>query len=526
VLFGDIGVLDEQLKPSSASASKDEGPGSVELLMEDAREVMNQFDPDITVMPSEIKPSQTNWSVKYNPLWEQVSAVYISLLKVPGNNDKCCEGQLTTLRRSESQCVESIPGTLRILHVKIPNIMPTCTQYYVSFEQRAEMARTIFQLILDTEAPFIVIGNLGFQLASLATFLACFQEETNVNLLEQIHVLDVGTQDCVCLFKYEEGQNAYTCTVNIEGNLAVPYCLCIEILWSSGSAPVEGRRRKKVTLTSRHCRYLNLFAKSETDEELRGKIGTCLLRPVVTSRNAGATGVIDLHETLMVVNQGFTLLRAARAQARVTEDGKSLSQEEFKIAHDWLQKEFETNHLSNEGLKERMKDPNLQGREKKKVRNDLRSFFKTWKRQLLGNQSFLMAVLRHGYFEPGQQQELLVAILQEQDMNKIEMITPQQREEYKMKAREARYALKMARKLDALRRNPNSIFSVEDQNLLKDFDNGILERNVRAANKDFNHGIGSHNLTIAEAASYRMLHGPLDEYHGRKRTYEALRLNY
>ena len=95
-----------------------------------------------------------------------------------------------------------------------------------------------------------------------------------------------------------------------------------------------------------------------------------------------------------------------------------------------------------------------------------------------------------------------------------------------MKAREARYVLKMARKLDAMRGNPNSIFSVEDQNLLKDFDKGILEQNVKDANKKFNHGIGANNMTIAEAASYRIVFGPLDTYFGRQKKLEVLRLTY
>ena len=71
------------------------------------------------------------------------------------------------------------------------------------------------------------------------------------------------------------------------------------------------------------------------------------------------------------------------------------------------------------------------------MRKDRRGAFKTWKRSLLGNHAFLMAVLRNGFFDITSQQELMVAVLQEQSNSGGDHPAEHDREERRRDALEA-----------------------------------------------------------------------------------------
>ena len=65
---------------------------------------------------------------------------------------------------------------------------------------------TIFLWLSQEKAPCMVIGNLGFALASCLRFLLQFEEETGIKLNDQLQIIYSQDQELVCMFKYEEGQ--------------------------------------------------------------------------------------------------------------------------------------------------------------------------------------------------------------------------------------------------------------------------------------------------------------------------------
>ena len=109
------------------------------------------------------------------------------------------------------------------------------------------------------------------------------------------------------------------------------------------------------------------------------------------------------------------------------------------------------------------------------MRKDTRGAFKVWKRSLLGNHAFLMAVVRNGLFDTQSQQELMTAVLQEQSNSGDDHPAEHDREERRRKALEARKKLKDARKL-ADRGLPESELSCPQNELLLEFDSGLLEK--------------------------------------------------
>ena len=70
-----------------------------------------------------------------------------------------------------------------------------------------DIAHTIFALLAKEKAPFIVIGNLGFALASCLRFLWQFEEKTGIQLEDQLQIVYSRDQELVCIFKNKEGQS-------------------------------------------------------------------------------------------------------------------------------------------------------------------------------------------------------------------------------------------------------------------------------------------------------------------------------
>ena len=112
-------------------------------------------------------------------------------------------------------------------------------------------------------------------------------------------------------------------------------------------------------------------------------------------------------------------MKKVREQAGVKCNNLPLKKAEFEVAHNWLFDMFKNHFMQNVDLKDRMHHAAqrydvLSRRTKSKLRKDVRGAFKTWKQTLLGNHAFLMAVLRNGLFDTQSQQELMIAVLQEQ----------------------------------------------------------------------------------------------------------------
>ena len=185
-------------------------------------------------------------------------------------------------------------------------------------------------------------------------------------------------------------------------------------------------------------------------------------------------------------------------------DNKSLDKDEFDAAHKWLFEKFKTHFMQNVGLRNR-----IQTQKKSTWRQDTRNAFKTWKRSLLGNQAFLMAVLRNGLFDTQSQQELMTAVLQEQSNSGDDHLAEHNKKELRRNAFEARRKLKDARKL-AYQCIPESQLLCDQNKLLKDLDSGLLERNVLENNKAYGHGEGVKITTQEEAAVFRMSCNALD----------------
>jgi len=183
-----------------------------------------------------------------------------------------------------------------------------------------------------------------------------------------------------------------------------------------------------------------LLSTAENDEVLRGRLATLLLRPVVSSTSEpDPIGVIDVNATIEILDKSFDLLKKARAQAGVKRDNITLSYKEFDVAHKWLFEEFKTHFIENVNLRNRLHSAAaVTRREKKKLRDDTRSAFRVWKRSLLGNHPFLMAVLRNGLFDTQSQQELMTAVLQEESNSCGDHPAEHDREELRRKALEAR----------------------------------------------------------------------------------------
>ena len=198
---------------------------------------------------------------------------------------------------------------------------------------------------------------------------------------------------------------------------------------------------------SRREHYLNLLSTAENDEDLRGRLATLLLRPVVSSTSEpGATGFIDVNATLETLDESFNLLKKARAHAGVERDNKTLSKEEFEVAHKWLFEVFKTHFIQNVDLRTRIVNASVDSvvtrQEKDRLRKDTRGAFKVWKRSLLGNHPFLLAVLRNGLFDTQSQQEFMIAVLQKQSNSGGDHPVEHDREKLRSEALEARKKLK------------------------------------------------------------------------------------
>ena len=329
----------------------------------------------------------------------------------------------------------------------------------------------------------------------------------------------------MCIFKNEEGQSISQ--KELVGN---PECLYIDISWAgSGVAQsTELDDHVDVTSTARNMHYLKLLSIGDDVEELRGarehfRETLCCnvkLRPVVASSSKpDYIGPIDLHATIKTLDKSFNLLRQALARAGVERDGKSLEDKEFKVAHDWLFQTFKDRFIESDDLHDRVHnasvDNPLKKKEKNKLKDATRGAFRSWKRSLVGNYEFLMAVLRNGMFDSQSQQDLMLAVLQERSKHKGEKhLSRREAHELRTKALAARKKLKDARKL-AEQDLPESELSKSQIALLHDLDKGVLEKNMLEMNKEYKHGEGAKIITKEDAAVLRMSCNKLDAYYDR-----------
>ena len=510
LLFADNGYYNEILKGHLSAIARQEPDESVN---EEIKEIADEFEPDIFVAPTLIKTTNTEWQLVADD-WDKACFQYIPLRKANTLLHTAYDGCMTTLHRLTPR--KELQKIMKLFLVRIPKCNQKSTLFYVNQADQADIARTIFDVLTDEQAPCIVIGNLGFALASCVKFLLEFEEETGIKLRDQLQIVCSHDQELVCLFKYEEGQ--YIQQKIFPGD---PWCLWIDIHWtgsvvSQRAAQTGGMRD---TLTSRCKHYLNLLSAADNDENRRVSLVNFLLQPVVSpSSDPDATGVLDVSETLQTLDISFDLLRTARAQAGVGRDNKTLTSNEFSVAHTWLRKFFETHMITNVNLQNRIdnafaNDNTLTRRQKTKLNSDRRGAFNAWKRSLLGNKHFLMAVLRHGLFDSKSQQELLIAVLHEQSNSVDDPPAEHDRKKLRRNALNARKQFKVANKLARemeLGDLQEADLSWRQTELLNMLSSGLLEQTMIENNKAYGHGEGAKVTTTEQAAIFRMSYNSLD----------------
>ena len=196
LLVADASFVDDELKDHLIAGPRQAPDESV---MDEINEVVTEFAPDIYVGPVLIKTENTDWQLVAHH-WEEVSREYIPLQTVRPWLNTAYDGCLTTLRR-----LTPCKSILKLFLVRIPKCKQNSTRYYVNQANRADIAHTIFSLLAKERTPLIVIGHVGFALASCLRFLLQFEEETCIKLKDQLQIVYSSDQELACLFKHEEG---------------------------------------------------------------------------------------------------------------------------------------------------------------------------------------------------------------------------------------------------------------------------------------------------------------------------------
>ena len=162
LFFTDVGFMETKLL---GEIIEDSRHCPDKMTNDDINELVSEVRPDIYVKPHLVKTQETEWLV-VAPDWEEVPpSQYIPLQNTP------YDGCLMTLRRSTSREI-----SLKIFNVRIPECKSS-SSYYVKPQKRPDMACTIFTLLNKEKAPCIVIGNLGFALATCLRGLQQFDEK-------------------------------------------------------------------------------------------------------------------------------------------------------------------------------------------------------------------------------------------------------------------------------------------------------------------------------------------------------------
>ena len=504
LLFTDVGVVEDTLHEHIKDDPR-HFPDPVTL--DDIEELVSEVDPEIYVKPDVVRTQGTRWMMAFSKKadWEEVGIPeYISFPDTP------YDGCLVTVRRS-MPCDK----IMKLFSVRIPECHRH-TPYCLNPKQQADIACTILALLAKEKAPFIVIGNLGFALATCLRCLWLFDKTYHESLEDQLDIVCSADQKLMCIFKHEKGQSIRQ--KDLAGN---PECLGIDISWTaSGVAQsTEPTDHSDITGTSRTEHYLRMLSIGDNFPELfevSKHLDTILfdqikLRPVVSP-----DGTIDVSLTLKTLDDSVGLLKKARAHAGVVSDNTTLDEKEFQVAHNWLYKTFEDRFMENDTLRDRIHGASvekLDKKQKKKLASDTRGAFKSWKRSLVGNTAFLTALLRNGFFDSHSQQGLMLAVLQEQAKRKGEQA--RSKEDSTKLRREAlaeRKKLRAARKL-AMQDIPENKLSKSQIKMLHELNTGVLEANVVAKNIEYGHGDGVTTRTAEDAVYFRWSCNLLDSFH-------------
>ena len=506
LLFIDVGDVESEIKDHIFT---DERLDPDQDTYADLNDVLEEVVPDLYFRSRLIKSQKTEWQYGSYGNWRQESDEGITLQGTP------YQGTMMTWRRP-TLC----HSVMNFFFVRIPECRRE-SMYYVTSTKREDIAFNIFKLLEETTPPFLVIGNFGFGLATLISFLRKFDEATGFSLEARLQIICSVDQKLMALFKNKE--NETIAQRELKGN---PECLCIDISWNGSGIDQSTDRgdQSDATGASRRKEYLKLMAIGDSCEEVRGQsrhFNEILkkhvkLRPVVSSSSKSAyTGAIDIDATLRALDDSFKLLKQARAYAGVYQNKRPLDKKEMGDAIGWLRQRFMNYFMENEVLYNRVQSAAsdaLMGKAKNKLRKDIRGPFKVWLHSLVGNTEFCMAVLRNGYFDSQQQLDLLHAVLQERAEREEEAQLPEhERKALKKAAQAARKAFRDAQKLQA-KGLPDKKLTSPQIELLRDLERNVLYENMIKANKAYKHGEGAEIRTREAAALLRMSCNALQDY--------------
>ena len=455
----------------------------------------------------DISTGDTYWQVWCNPmLWEISQSETIDL--IPDRH-----AVLTTLRRSTS-CGE----TLRVVAIKTLKGTAQSPLFFSPTERR-NVANAIFKLLSKATCPTVVLGNIGFALASCYKHLAEYRSDTEEDMEQKLQIFVTGDQVLMSLFK------PITCApiqVNSLIEADAPkrlmiMCLDTDTPRSSGPHHAEvSQTVEKIpaTLTPRIEHFLNLL-QAPSHEHL----AHVLLFPVVRRQRVcdgvQEVGPVNFSSTLKMLEDAMMLVQRARREAGHDREGTTLSTTEFENALDFLKRIFEESFMENAELKASICDMTERAAElsrptKKRIRDDRRSAFKAWKRQLMGNVHFLHAVMRHGIFQIRDQQDLATALLQAQssvDEHHADDVAGAaklmaNKDTLREEAVKARQQVKRARKLrDAS--NSGTELTQNQKVLCIQLESGELERIRNQKDRAYGHGQSVTNLSLEQAAVMR-----------------------
>jgi hypothetical protein len=357
LLFTDVGVVEDTLHEHIKDDSR-HFPDTVTL--DDIEELVSEVGPEIYVKPDVVRTQGTRWMVSFSKKtdWEEVgSPEYISFPDTP------YDGCLVTLRRS-TPCDK----ILKLFNVRIPECHRH-TPYSLNTKQQADIACTILTLLAKEKAPFIVIGNLGFALATCLRCLRLFDKTYRGSLEDQLEILCSADQKLMCIFKHEKGQCIQQ--KDLAGN---PECLCIDISWTGSrvAQSTEPTDHSDITGTSRTEHYLKMLSIGDNFPELfevSQHLDTILLDQILLRPVVSPHGVIDVSLTLKTLDDSVGLLKKARAHAGVVSDNTILDEKEFLAALNWLHKTFEDRFMENDTLRDRIHYASVEKLNKKQKKN-------------------------------------------------------------------------------------------------------------------------------------------------------------
>ena len=131
----------------------------------------------------------TTWQVWCNPMAWKISSIEIIDM---GRNYRHAVSM--TLRRPTS-CGEA----LRVVAIKTLKGIPSNHNLFFSQYDRQHVAYAEFKHLSEAQCPTVVLGNIGFALASCFKHLAEYRESTGIDLYHDLQILTTEDQDLMSL---------------------------------------------------------------------------------------------------------------------------------------------------------------------------------------------------------------------------------------------------------------------------------------------------------------------------------------